>query len=410
LVSSAGKTLLIIGAGTEQVPAYKAAKARGLTVVGSDINPNAPAFAWADHRLIVSTRDASETLAVVRDFAVGRRLDGVMTIANDVPYTVAVVAEHFGLPGIPVEAARLVSNKLLMKESFSKAGVACPWFAALDDVEELGRLMAERSADQFVIKPVDGRGARGVLLIDRTSDLEWALAEARSWSDCGRVIVEEFISGMQLSTESFLIDGVAYTPAIAERNYEFLDRFAPYIIENGGTIPAPLDTDQQTRIDGLIAAGALALGVTNGIVKGDLIFTPQGEFVIVELALRLSGGWFATHQIPAASGVNLVLSVISHALGEPVTVSELTPTHQRATAIRYWFPRAGTISRIDGEEELASLQGLISYGFFRKVGDLQPVIQMHPDRFGYVIVEADDRQTAIDRVIEGLDRIRIRIL
>jgi biotin carboxylase len=403
------KTILIVGAGAEQVPAYQAAKARGLTIIGSDMNPEAPAFAWADHRLLASTRDADATLATAREFAATHPIDGVMTIANDVPYTVAVIAEALGLPGISVAAAQCVADKQLMKEAFLAAGVICPWFAPVANAAELKHLVAHSSPARFVVKPVDGRGARGVLLIDRNSDLDWAFAEAQHWGDCGRVIVEKFTPGLQLSTESFLLDGVAYTPAIAERNYEFLERFAPYIIENGGTIPAPLDDDLRHRIDVLIAAGAAALGVHDGIVKGDLIVTPAGEPVIVELALRLSGGWFATHQIPAASGISLVDAVISHALGEPVTPAQLTPTRQRATAIRYWFPPAGIIRCIDGEAELQALPGLLAHGFFRQVGERQPEIRMHPDRFGYLIVSADDRETALARVTDGLSRIHIEV-
>lgn len=403
------KTLLIIGAGAEQVPAYKAAKNRGLIVVGTDMNSAAPAFEWADHRLYASTRDAQATLAAVRKFAVAHPIDGVMTIANDVPYTVAVIANAFGLPGISVEAARLVTDKLLMKEAFRSADVACPWFASVSNVAELKRLISASAAKSFVIKPVDGRGARGVLLIDQDSDLEWAFAEAKRWGECGRLILEEFVRGIQLSTESFLIDGVIYTPAISERNYEFLERFAPFIIENGGVLPALLDADLRAQIDHLIALGAAALGVRDGIVKGDLIVTPDGKPLIVELALRLSGGWFATHQIPAATGVSLVDAVISYALGETVSGQQLTPTRQRATATKYWFPPPGIISRIDGEESLKELPGLLAYGFFRKVGERQPEIRMHPDRFGYLIAEADDRETALAIANEGLKRIQIEV-
>jgi biotin carboxylase len=403
------KTLLIIGAGTEQIPAYQIAKARGLTVVGSDMNADAPAFAFADHRLIASTRDPAATLAAVQALSKEHRIDGVMTIANDVPYTVAVVAEHFGLPGISPEAARQVSNKLLMKEAFRRHDVACPWFSPVRDAAHLAELIETAGPRRFVIKPVDGRGARGVLCIDKDSDLAWAFSESSRWGDCGEVILEEFIPGLQLSTESFLLDGRCYTPAIAERNYEFLERFSPYIIENGGTIPAPLDADQLEHIDRLIAAGAAALGVRDGIVKGDIIIGPDGKPIIIELALRLSGGWFATHQIPAASGVSLVDAVIAHALGETVTAAQLTPTRKRATAIRYWFPAPGTITRIDGEAELQSLPGLLAYGFFRHEGERQPEIRMHPDRFGYLIVTADSRDEALERVEDGLSRVHIEV-
>ena len=35
---------MIIGGGVEQVPAYKRAKERGFSILGTDIDPNAPAL------------------------------------------------------------------------------------------------------------------------------------------------------------------------------------------------------------------------------------------------------------------------------------------------------------------------------------------------------------------------------
>jgi len=214
---------------------------------------------------------------------------------------------------------------------------------------------------------------------------------------------------LQLSTESFLIDGKAYTPAISEIIYELLERFSPYIIENGGTIPALLDDNQLEKINELIESGAAALGVKDGIVKGDLILKPDGEPVIVELALRLSGGWSASHQIPAATGVDLVDVAIDFALGEKIDPTRLSPKLQKSTAIRYWFPESGQISSIYGESQLKELDGLISYGFFRDVGDIQPEVKMHPDRFGYVMVQADTREAALENVNKGLGMLNVAV-
>ncbi len=63
------KTLLIIGAGREQITAYQLAKKMGLFVVGTDRNPKAPAFKFADKKLICSTRDANHTLETVLEFS-----------------------------------------------------------------------------------------------------------------------------------------------------------------------------------------------------------------------------------------------------------------------------------------------------------------------------------------------------
>ena len=403
------KILMIIGAGIEQIPAYEAAKRRGLLTVGTDINPDAPGLALADYKILVSTRDADATEREAVKFHRKNPLHGVMTIANDVPYTVARVANAIGLTSISLEAAKLVTDKQLMKDRFSLNGVACPWFTSINSIGQLRDCISDNSKKDFVLKPVDGRGARGVLLINRNVDSEWAFAESRRWGDSGRLILEEFISGMQLSTETYILDGKCYTPAIAERNYSRLEQFRPNIIEDGGTIPAPIDVKTREAIDDMILRGASALGITAGIIKGDIVIDNTGRPLIIELAARLSGGWFATHQIPAASGVSLVDVVISYSLGETISPSQLIPKYQRATAIRYWFPPEGTIKLIAGEEKLKQIPGLLSYGFFRKMGDKQPEISMHPDRFGYVIVSGDYRDEVLNRVEQALDCIQVEV-
>ena len=403
------KTLLIIGAGAEQIPAYQLAKKLGFIVIGSDLNLEAPAFQYADHVLIVSTRDPEETKLKALEFHSSQKISGVMTIANDVPYTVAYVAKALGLRSISLEAAENVSDKLLMKQCFHRNNVSCPWFHSIESADELTQCFQSNPLQRFVLKPVDGRGARGVLLVDKNTNASWAIGESKRWGDSGRLILERYIEGVQLSTESFLLNGKCFTPAIAERNYSRIAQFEPNIIEDGGTIPAPLDASMKQKIDSLIVAGAKALGISEGIIKGDLVIDKDGNPMIIELAARLSGGWFATHQIPEASGVDLVKAVMLHALGEEIDEASLVPDKDRATAIRYWFPPNGMIKSIKGEAALKAVPGLIAYGFFRNPGDIQPLIKMHPDRFGYALVSADSREEALSRVKLAMESIEIEV-
>jgi len=402
------KKLVIIGAGAEQAYAYKLAHDYGYFVIATDANPKAPSVILSDHFLLASTRDANETLnAIISYCKHNGKIDGVMTIANDVPYTVACIADYFSLPGHSVDSAILASNKLLMKEVFKKSNVPCPDFWKVSSLAELKDLVSNESLIRFIIKPVDGCGARGVLLLKHSDDLKWAFDESLSWSNEKTLIVERFIHGMQISSESYLIKGKAYTPALAERNYSRLEEFLPYIVEDGGTIPAPIDDNLSVKIDRLIERGAKAMGVTEGIVKGDIVIDDNDEPQIIELALRLSGGWFASDQIIATSGVDLVGAVINQALDIKVTKEMLIPKFSRSTAVRYWFPKPGKIKSIKGEDEIKRLIGVLKYGFFRKAGDYQPVVKMHPDRFGYVIAEGGDRDQSISRVNKALNLLNI---
>ena len=400
---------MIIGGGVEQIPAYERAKNRGLRVVGTDIDPNAPALQLADHVLIVSTKDAQATALKAEEFNRIHKIDGVMTIANDVPYTVALVANQLGLPSMELHSAALATDKLLMKDAFTKSGVECPWYSEVNSENQLAQLTDDRDRQDYVVKPTDGSGARGVLLINGETDVKWAYSEAVKWGRSGSVIVEKFIPGLQLSSESFILDGKCFTPALAERNYSRLDQFRPHIIEDGGTIPALIDASLNEKISDLILRGALALGIERGIVKGDLVIGEDGEPLIIELAARLSGGWLSTHQIPATTGVDLVNAVISDALGIDVKESDLVAKFNRATAIRYFFPPEGKIVAIEGLDEIARSSGVLKYGIFRQVGDFQPKVLMHPDRFGFVLVEADTREQAIELVDQTISKLTIKV-
>jgi biotin carboxylase len=400
---------MIVGGGIEQIPAYELAKNRGFRILGTDIDPEAPALELADYVLIVSTKDAEGTASSAMEFNKSYKIDGVMTIANDVPYTVALVAHKLGLPSISLKSAKLAANKLIMKDAFRKSGVACPWYSEVKSIAELNEVLSDRDKQNYVIKPVDGSGARGVLIIDHMTDIEWAYNEAVRWGRSGSVMVEKFISGVQISSESFILEGKCYTPALSERNYSRLDKFRPYIIEDGGTIPALVSDSLQEKISDLILQGALAMGIERGIVKGDLVIDEHGDPMIIELAARLSGGWFSTHQIPAATGVDLVNAVMSDALGLPVREDDFFIKHSRSTAIRYFFPPEGEILSIKGLNELKTSAGVMKSEVFRNVGDFQPKVLMHPDRFGYVLVEAENRNEAVILVEQAMSKLQIEV-
>jgi len=262
------KTVMIIGAADEHCIGIKTAQRLGLNVFATDGNPASVGFEIAESFAVASTYDEKATLAVANDFiSKNGHLDGVMTLASDVPYTVAYVAEKLGLPGIGIESARIASEKVLMKEKFQERGVPMPMFKEVRDANELG-LFADEVGMPLVVKPVDSRGARGVQLIRKREQLASAYSVAKEYSPSGRVLVEQYLSGPQLSTEGFMLDGVAYIPAIFDRNYEFLERFAPHIVEDGGEMPSRFSEEFHDEVHEVMKEAALAMEIKTGIIKG----------------------------------------------------------------------------------------------------------------------------------------------
>lgn len=402
------KTLLVVGGGIEAVPGIQRAKEMGLYVIVSDANPQAPGFALADGCLIASTYDVEATVASARQYHRRvRRVDGVICIATDVPLTVASVAAALGLPGIPIEAARLAMDKLAMKRRFVKQGIPVPWFSPVENLNHLRKLASERGYP-LVLKPVDSRGSRGVLRLTPGVDLEWAYHFSRSQSPTGRVMVEEFLTGPQISTESVLLDGEGFTPGFSDRNYEFLERFSPHIIENGGHQPSALPEEAQQEVAELAVRAGLALGIRTGVVKGDLVYTNEGPKVI-EIAARLSGGWFSTNQITLATGVDLIGAAIKLALGEPVTAGELRPRYRKGVAIRYLFPPPGKVIWTSGVEKALTQPGVSVAMVTVGQGDIIGLPKNSNDTAGFVIATGDDRSQAIERALAALEYLKVEV-
>ena len=403
------KCLWIIGGGVEAVPSVRRAREMGLFVVVADGNPAAPGFALADASVVVSTYDEAGMAARAVAFSQDeRRVDGVFAASADVPRTVARVAAALGLPGISRATAELAADKLAMKRHLRAAGIAVPAFWPVDSEDAL-RACLERAGGRLVVKPVDSRGARGVLQLRPDSDLAWAFAHARAQSPTGRVMAEAFVAGPQFSTESVLIAGAGRTPAVIDRNYARLDQFAPFMIEDGGTQPSFLPSAQVEPVLRLAEAAGRALGIDTGTVKGDMVLGPDGP-VVIEMAARISGGWMATDQIPLHSGVDFIGIAIRLALGEAVDLAEAEPrAGGQATAIRYFFPPPGRVRSI--EFGLAPLEQpwVRRFSLDLAPGDRIPPVTDHTRRAGFVLVTGADRAEAVNRAEAVIAGIRVDI-
>lgn len=219
-------------------------------------------------------------------------------------------------------------------------------------------------------------------------------------------MVEEYLTGPQVSTETLIDDGTCYTLGFSDRNYEWLPRTKPYMIENGGDSPSHLSDNEQGQITTTVEAAAKALGISSGVAKGDMVLTPSGAKVI-EIAGRLSGGYFSTTQIPLATGVNFIEQAIKLALGQRLKTEDVTPKHQRAVAIRYLDLNPGVVNQVHHIEEAAQSDGVELLSVFIQPGDTIQALANHTLRSGFVISTGATKDEAIHRANASLAKIEV---
>ena len=388
------QTILIISAGKEAIPGILRAKELGLKVVASDLDPMAHGFKYADFSIIASTFDPDMTLKKAISFQKkGNKIQGVLSVGADVPLTVSKVARELNLKAISVNSAKKCIDKLLMKEVFKSNEVNVPNFYSIKSVNDICEVL--KSSDKsFVLKPVDSRGSRGVLLIDKESNFRKAFNYSIDFSEKKSLILEEYIDGPQVSTESIFIDGKLFTPGFADRNYEFLEKYRPNIIENGGNSPSTLSKKIQLDIHKLVERGADALGINQGTIKGDIV-VKEGMPYIIELAPRLSGGHFCSKQIPASTGVDFIGLAIKNAMGWPIYIQDVLPTKNKPVAQRYWFPPRGEVLSIPDVGNIIKNNSVNMVDIWLEPGDKVDKITHHRARGGTVIAEGETLEEAI---------------
>ena len=379
--------MLIIGGGVFQVPAIKTAKSMALKVVVTDYNPEAEGMLLADYPIEVSTRNINLTVNTAKQFHRTCPLDGVMTVGTDASQTFAAVADALNLPGIPFEVAERATDKIKMRQVLKEKGVPVPDFRPIWTLEECQQAIQDMPLP-LVIKPCDNMGARGVRKIERLDDLISAFREAKEASISGKLILEEFMEGPELSLDALVFEGSIHITGVADR---IIER-APYFVEIGHTLPSALPEKQQSRAVAVFKQAIFALGIDIGAAKGDIKITPEGP-KIVEIAARLSGGWMSAYTYPLSTGVNLYKAAIQIALGE--TPTDLKPKTSLVSAERSLLPPPGKILSIQGVEEARKIKGVKEIILMKEAGDMAEEPRSNLGKVGYVITVGKTREEAI---------------
>lgn len=389
------KMLLLLGASSDQLYAIKTAHKMGIKVIVVDMNPHSIGFKYADDYRVISTRDVPALTKFIVEYQKVKKIDGVITMGSEIPDIVAELCDQFGWVGPSKQTAYLGINKYAMKCRFKECGIPIPYFSLVNSVEQLKEII-NKIGYPVVIKPIDRSGSRGVFKIKESDKIYALYNDSKKFSYSNQIMVEKYLEGLQISTETILYDNEAETPGFSDRNYELLNRFAPRIIENGGIVPSSLSEQEQEKVKFLVVQASRALGVNRGTAKGDIVMTEKGPYII-EMAVRLSGGDFSESLIPLGCGVNIVKAAIEIALGEKPNFSELKPKFNNGVVNRYLFPEEGVFKSISNLNLVKKKKWLKKVEFFYNIGDEYRNPTSHANRFGVFIVTGDSRKNVIKR-------------
>ena len=378
------KKLLIIGASILQLPAIKKAKEMGFFVGVVDYNPSAVGVPLADEFFCVSTIDIEGVVKVAETFGP----DGIMTLATDMPMrSIAAACERLGLPGLSPDTALRSTDKGEMIKCFAGHGVEHPWYFILKSPDALDSVK-EKITYPCITKPTDNSGSRGVMLVHTEQELRESVAYSAQNGRSGGVIVEEYMSGPEVSVEVIVTGGEPHVLQVTDK----LTTGAPHFVEMGHSQPSRLDAGDLDKIRDLAKRAVLAVGIQNGPAHVEIILTKDGP-KMVELGARMGGDCITTHLVPLSTGIDMIEATIKIACGEK---PDIEPKWEKGSAIRFLDAPRGTIAAIEGAAEAEKIEGVREISFTKGVGDTVGDIGSSTDRTGFVIAQADTAKNAVD--------------
>lgn len=389
---------MIVGASVLQLPGIKKAKEMGLHVGVVDFNPNAIGIQYADEYFNASTMDEDAVLKAAEEF----QPDGIMTLATDMPMRgVAKTSDKLGLHSISYETALKATDKYDMIKAFKEHNVPSPWFCTIDTLDELKSLEAQLTFP-CIMKPTDNAGSHGVVLAKSFKELVDSFDYSHDCSRHGKVIIEEYLQGSEVSVEVMVVDGVAHILQITDK----LTTGAPHFVEMGHSQPTRHPADVAEAIRKVAAQACAAVGINKGPAHVEMMVTTQGPRMI-ELGARMGGDNITTGLVPLSTGIDMVKATIDAALGnEP----DIEPTLKCGSAIRYFDVPYGTIRSISGIDEAYKIAGVKQITFTKDIGEESTPIHCSNDRIGFVIAQAETAEAAVKVCEEAMKVVKIEIV
>jgi len=298
--------LAIIGGSYLQLPLVRKAQEMGIETHCFSWQDGAVCAEVADYFYPISIIEKEEILEKCKEIGI----DGITTIASDTAVvTVNYVASRMGLRSNPDAYSEVTTNKYMMRQCFMDHGVPSPKFTLADDENHY-----QITGFKFplIVKPTDRSGSRGVEKVLDPVQLEEAIMRAKKESFEHQAIIEEFVTGREISVESISSEGVHYILQITDK----VTTGAPFFVELEHHQPSSLPDDIKERVRDIVLSALNALHIQYGASHSELKITEDGDIKVIEIGARMGGDFIGSNLVQLSTGYDFLKGVIEVALGE----------------------------------------------------------------------------------------------
>jgi len=334
---------------------------------------------------------------------------GVIGCDDSTVELAARVAEYLNLPHNPPNAARLSRRKDLSRTHLLSHDCAVPKHHYLDLTQELSSQLKPISYP-CVVKPVHLSASRGVIRADNTSQLITAcerikpiISAASDAIEASRVIVEDYIDGLEVAYEGYLSNGQLNTLAIFDKPIPLV---GPFFEESIYVTPSQLTNKQQQNIKHSVAQACEAYGLNTGPVHAELRVNQDNAWILEVASRTIGGDCGRTLDDSENGGFNIEELAISLAINQQV---EPKPIKGSRGVMMIPIPGAGILNRVDGLQQARQIKNVTKVDIIIATGhELVPTPEgeQYP---GYIFARAETPQQVIEALQTAHDQLKFII-
>lgn len=292
--------LAVIGASTGQLPLCKKAKELGLRTI---------CFAWPKEAVCKDAVDKFYPISirekdVVVDICMAEQIDGVVSNASDfTAEIVSYVSTHIHLHGIDYENFLKLKDKSVIRQMTSNVNNLC-------QVRSYSHSEAENVPFPCVVKPKTGAAKKGVVFVNDLKGLKNAIKKDLLESE--DVIIEEYISGREISVETISYEGKHYVIQITDKE----NSGAPHFVELAHHQPSSISKEVWGKIERIVPDMLDAVGFRNGASHIEMKVDGNNNVYLIEINPRGGGDEISNTLVQLSTGYDYLKGMIDVALGQ----------------------------------------------------------------------------------------------
>jgi biotin carboxylase len=387
---------IVLGGTNPHIELINNLKNRGYYTILIDYYENPPAKSAADLHIQESTMDYEKVLEIAQKYQAKLVISACIDQAN---LTACYVSEKLGLT-VPYsfQTALEVTDKGLMKEKMVKIGIQTSRHTYLEENEEVN---LKDFRYPLIVKPADNCGSAGVKKVQSEQELSEKLKTAFSASRSRKAIVEEFVTGREVSVYAFVHEGKAKIIMMSERHSMI---YGPneILICYATTTPPKLSEAARRKIDESTDLIAKGFGLDNTALHVQALI--DGDQVnIIEFAPRVGGG-VSYKTIKEKTGFDIINATVDSFLN--IKVFPFTQYNDLYYSINIVYGKPGILSEVVGFESFIEAGLVDAVHNYKPLGSEIKDDKANGARICNFIVS--DRSYAgmmekITKVMEGID-------